>query len=95
MLSTRIPAVVKAELGEIAQMTDRSVGWHVHQAVAQYVDLNRWQITAIKKGLASDKAGRLIPHEGVVAWVESWGTDGELPKPTWNNPVKSAGRRKR
>lgn len=90
-LSTRIPKTVKTGLAELAEMTDRPVAWHVNQALAQYVELNRWQVKAIKKGLASARAGRLVPHSEVVAWVESWGTDHELPAPTW----KSAGRRKR
>jgi len=94
-LSTRIPPGLKAGLTDLAEMTDRPIAWHVNQALAQYVELNRWQVKAIKKGLASAKARRLIPHDQVVAWVESWGTDNELPKPTWKRSGKSAGRRKR
>jgi len=26
-------------------------------------------------------AGRLVPHEKVVKWLESWGTPDELPCP--------------
>lgn len=94
-LSTRIPLKVKAGLASLAEQTDRPVAWHVNQALSQYVELNQWQVKAIKKGLESAKAGRLIPHDEVVAWVESWGTDHELPKPTWKKPGKSAGPRKR
>ncbi len=70
------------------------MGGHVKQALDRYVALNRWQVEAIKKGLVSDRAGRLIPHEEVVAWVLNWGTDGELPKPAWKNPAESTRRRK-
>lgn len=94
-LSTRIPPKLKAGLADLAEKTDRPVAWHVNQALSQYVEINRWQVAAIKKGLASDKAGRLIAHQDVVAWVESWGTDHELPKPTWKKSQTSAGRRKR
>jgi predicted transcriptional regulator len=27
-------------------------------------------------------AGRVVPHEKVVKWLESWGTPNELPCPT-------------
>jgi len=94
-LSTRIPPKIKAGLADLAEMTDRPIAWHVNQALAQYVELNQWQVKAIKKGVASDKAGRLIPHEDVVAWVESWDTEHELPKPTWKKARNSAGRPKR
>jgi len=94
-LSTRIPPKIKAGLADLAAMTDRPIAWHVNQALAQYVELNQWQVKAITKGVASDRAGRLIPHEEVVAWVESWDTDGELPKPAWKKARKSSGRPKR
>jgi predicted transcriptional regulator len=92
-LSTRIPRKVKAGLSALAEMTDRPIAWHVNQALSQYVELNRWQVEAIKQGMASLKAGRLVRHEDVVAWVESLGTEHELPMPTWS--AKSSGRRTR
>lgn len=36
---------------------------------------------AISEGLADADAGRLVPNEEVKAWVESWGSDNELPPP--------------
>ncbi len=36
---------------------------------------------AILEGIADADAGRLIPHEDVKAWLESWGSDDELPPP--------------
>lgn len=94
-LSTRIPHKVKAGLSALAEMTDRPIAWHVNQALSQYVELNRWQVEAIRQGMASLKAGRLIKHEDVVAWAESLGTEHELPMPTWKPPAKSSGRRTR
>lgn len=76
-------------------MTDRPMDWHVRHALAHYVEVNVAQVKAIKKGLASDKGGRLIAHEDVVAWVESWDTGRELPKPTWKKSRKPAESRKR
>ncbi len=36
---------------------------------------------AMLRGLEDSKAGRMIPIEKVIAWVDSWGTDHELPMP--------------
>jgi predicted transcriptional regulator len=94
-LSTRIPMKVKAGLAELAEMTDRPIAWHVNQALADYVELNRWQVRAIKKGMAELKAGRFVRHEDVMAWIESWDTDNELPVPKWKPRIKSSGRRAR
>lgn len=81
VLSTRVPAPVKKKLTELAEATDRPIGWHVNQALADYVDVNAWHIAAIKEGLAQARAGEGIPAEEVERWVASWGTRRELPKP--------------
>ncbi|WP_413207859.1 hypothetical protein [Rhodospirillum sp. A1_3_36] len=36
---------------------------------------------AIAEGLADVEAGRVISHEDMTAWLESWGTENELPPP--------------
>lgn len=33
--------------------------------------------------------GRLVPLEAVIAWVESWNTDDELPPPSSQIPPRS------
>ena len=33
------------------------------------------------EGIADAEAGRLVPHDEVVGWVKSWGTDHELSMP--------------
>ena len=30
-------------------------------------------------------AGRVVPHERVVAWLKSWGTADELSCPKWDD----------
>ena len=81
VLSARIPEEMKEGLSELAEATDRPVGWHVTQALANYVELNRWQVAAIKKGLEQVKAGMGIPLEEVEEWVASWGTARERRPP--------------
>ena len=38
---------------------------------------------AIEQGLADAEAGRVVPHEEVVRWLRSLGTENELPMPKW------------
>lgn len=33
------------------------------------------------EALADYRAGRTVPHAKVARWLESWGTDNELPCP--------------
>ncbi|WP_454759094.1 antitoxin [Caulobacter segnis] len=34
------------------------------------------------EGMADIAAGRLVPHEEVAAWLDTWGTSSERPAPT-------------
>lgn len=34
-----------------------------------------------RKAMADMDAGRFVTHEAVVRWLQSWGTDDELPPP--------------
>ena len=44
---------------------------------------NTWQAAHIKAALAEDEEGGPgVPHVDVMQWLESWGTDHELPRPT-------------
>lgn len=44
--------------------------------------LAAWQVAHIKGALAEDeKGGPGVPHKEVMAWLASWGTDHELPRP--------------
>lgn len=81
VLSTRIPEEMKEGLDDLAEATERPVSWHVARALENYVDLNRWQVAAIKEGLARARSGMGVPAEEVERWVASWGTAKELPKP--------------
>jgi predicted transcriptional regulator len=40
-----------------------------------------WEAAGIAKARASAAAGRVVPSEAVDAWIDSLGTDHELPPP--------------
>ena len=47
--------------------------------------LNDWQIAHIRAALAEDEQGEPgVTHAEVIEWMESWGTDHELPRPEAN-----------
>ena len=49
--------------------------------------MNASQVARIKEALDEARSGALgVPHEEVARWMESWGTDHELPRPS---PKKS------
>ena len=66
-------------LNELAQATDRSKAWLAAQAVKTYLDLNEWQIVAIREAVAkADRRGaKFFTQEEVDAWLTTWGTPQE------------------
>lgn len=82
--SVRLQADVEKPLEELSKRLDRSKNYLINQAIREYVARQaledaRWEETL--QALASIQAGRSIPEEEVNAWLESWGTDGEIPAP--------------
>ena len=51
--------------------------------------VRKWQLAAIEEGIEAAQAGRLIPHEDVVAWFESRREPNKLPCPQPTLPKKS------
>ena len=82
-INLRIPKRVKNGLEELARSTSRSKSFLAIEALDSYLKTNAWQVGKIEEAVAALDAGApTIPHESVEAWVRSWGSDEELPKPT-------------
>ena len=51
------------------------------EAIEAYVQDEEDILAAIDEGLADAEAGRVVPHEEVARWLDSWGKPNELPPP--------------
>jgi len=80
-ISLRIRTEKVAVLEKLAKATDRPRSWHIEQALDAYLDLQAWQVAQIKEGLADADAGRMIPHEEIVKWLKTWGSEEESEPP--------------
>ncbi len=80
-LTIEVPVAVKERLEEMARASSRSKRSLIQGALIAFLDLYDWQVEAIRQGVADADAGRVINHEAVAAWLESWGTENELPAP--------------
>jgi predicted transcriptional regulator len=45
------------------------------------VSPDSWEHKHIRAGLADLEAGKTVSNERVVEWLDSWGTENELPAP--------------
>lgn len=81
-LTVQIPVEIHRELEKLSDTTGRSVSALVDEALAQFLAYVRADTAETEAAIAEVEAGApLIPHEAVAAWIESLGTDHELPHP--------------
>ena len=81
-LTVRVPKQDLERLNALAQSTNRSKSELASEALAAYLVEEVRQIAAIREAVERADAGApWIPHEAVAAWLRSWGTANELPRP--------------
>ena len=80
-LSIRIDSDTKDRLDRLAQQTRRSKSFLAAQAISAYLEDQAWQIGQVHKGIEDCDAGRVVPHEDVKDWLQSWGSKDELAPP--------------
>lgn len=80
-VSVRLQPELNDQVAAIASALDRPKSWVIEQAVKDYVALQAWQIGAVEEGIQSADAGRVVPHDDVAAWVQSWDGPNELLTP--------------
>lgn len=81
-MTVRLSSETKARLEKAAKQQNRSKSFLAAEAIDNLLALQEAQIEGIKKAIVSADAGKGVSHEKVVQWVNSWGTDKELPMPT-------------
>ncbi len=79
--SVRLDANLNDRVAAVAVALDRPKSWVIEQAVRDFVAVQEWQLAAIDEGIRAADAGRVVAHDDVVAWVESWGRSDEAPMP--------------
>jgi predicted transcriptional regulator len=80
-LSVRLPAEFGARLDRLARSASVSKSKLAKDAIVAYLDEQERQLEKIREGLDDAEAGRVLSHEVVTRWLESWGTEDELPPP--------------
>lgn len=80
-LSVELDSDLDRRLSEVAEAMEQPKSALVEQAVRDFLELREWQDAAIEEGLRAAEEGRVFEHDEVAKWVESWGSDNELPRP--------------
>lgn len=80
-ITVQLDSTVQAGLAELAEARRQPISDVAADIIAMHVDRDSWERQQILQGLAELDAGEGVAHERVVEWLESWGTENELPAP--------------
>jgi len=80
-LTIRVDQDIKDRLETVAKHQNRSKAFVTNVAIKEYLAVQEWQEQRIRDAIQSADRGEGVPHNKVLAWVQSWGTDNELPSP--------------
>lgn len=81
LFSVRLEATLKARLEDEAKRRDRTASFIANRAIRLYFEeLDRTR-RELDEAFAEADKGVFISGEAVQKWMESWGTDHELPPP--------------
>jgi RHH-type rel operon transcriptional repressor/antitoxin RelB len=81
-ISVRTSRDTKEQLAELAENMGRSTNYLVDEAITAYLKENAWQVKAIGEAVAqADAGGPFVSWEDTKRWIDSLGTDHELPPP--------------
>ena len=80
-MTLRLDAGTLRRLEALARATDRSRAWLAAHAVRTYLDLNEWQVQAIRTAVErADRRGtKFLSQEEVDAWLATWGSQERKP----------------
>lgn len=81
VITSHVPRPLADQVDALAARLERSRGWIVKQALADFVALEERRHQMTLEALADVDAGRGIDHADVEAWIDSLGTDQPLPPP--------------
>ena len=90
--SLRLKPEVKAALEKEAALMDRSAAYVAQQAIEKFLDASVYKRECLREAIAEADRGIFISEEAMDRWVDSWGTENELPLPEpdiFPGPVKS------
>jgi predicted transcriptional regulator len=81
--SIRMDEDLKQKLDLEAAAEDRSSSYIAHKAIEQFIDARIYRREVIMAAYNSSLTEEeFISGDAMTDWVESWGTEKELPEPT-------------
>lgn len=71
-------------LKRLGQIKDRSPHWLMKEAITRYLEQEEYNEQLKQETLArwyEAEQGKVVSHQAVVEWLDTWGTDKESDRP--------------
>jgi predicted transcriptional regulator len=81
VLTAHIPLGLADKVDAFANRLERSRGWIIKQALADWVAQEEERDRLTREAMADVDAGRFVDHQAVLDWVNSLDSDTPLPAP--------------
>lgn len=82
VLTAHVPIELADKVDLLAENSERSRGWIIKRALAEYVEREELRQALIQEGLDAVERGETVSHAEAATWLKSLGTANPLPLPT-------------
>ncbi|ELL2067337.1 ribbon-helix-helix protein, CopG family [Salmonella enterica] len=80
-ITAPLPIDMAEKIDMWTEKNGRTRSWLVREAVGQFLAREAQRDVLLQEALHAVDKGQLIPHEDMVAWAATLGTDEPLPVP--------------
>ncbi len=88
-VGVKLDDALQARLKALGKRCERSPHWLMKKAISEFVDRaeaeEQEQKLLLERWNRYQETDESIPHDTVVNWLETWGTDKDGPCPTSRN----------
>jgi len=80
----KLDSSIADRLERLGEIKDRSPHWLMKEAIVHYLDEEEYNEQINRETLASweqIKEGKMVSHQAMVKWLNTWGTDEETDRP--------------
>ena len=84
-MAIKLPQQDRDRLQQLGVAKKRSAHWLAKEAITQFLDREegseRFKQESVARWEEYCNTGKSVPHDAVMQWLESWGTENELEAP--------------
>jgi len=84
-MAIKLPQQERDRLQQLGAVKKRSAHWLAKEAITQFLDreeaVEHFKVESVARWEEHCRTGKSVPHDTVMSWLESWGTENEQETP--------------